>query len=148
MMLLASFSSGAIIYGSCIILYYGACKFLVAFCKDFKQRVEASNRSFVRSNQIEMDDNACAQLKHAFSQLIQFHCDTKTLADQSSTIYNPVVAAFIITGGLFTGTNIFELHLVKHIVFLFVNAPFCSDLSQIRTFGCTSRASKKAISWI
>lgn len=115
MVLLTSFSCGALIYACCIIFYYGACKFLVAFCIDFKTRVEALDRDFVRATSYDdqLPSVSYQQLKTGFNRLVDFHCEMKSLAERSSTVYKRVMGAFIITGGIFSGTNLFELHLVR-----------------------------------
>lgn len=106
MILLAAFFSDALLYGSCKILYYGFCKFLTAFCTDLKQRLEAL--SGIRSD----GSQAYYCLKSKLSQLVEFHCDIKNLAAQTSTVYNRVMAVFIIVGIVYMGTNLFEIHLV------------------------------------
>lgn len=94
------------------MLYYGVCKFLVAFCTDLKQRTKRLNEAFLTWIEAKEQATVHRRLKHEFSKLVTFHCDIKVLAEQTSAIYNPVIAAFIVTGGCFLGTNLFELHLV------------------------------------
>lgn len=94
------------------MLYYGVCKFLVAFCTDLRQRTKRLNEQFLTWIEAKQQASVHRRLKHEFGKLVAFHCDIKILAEQTSNIYNPVIAAFIITGGCFSATNLFELHLV------------------------------------
>lgn len=100
-----------------MILFYGVCKFLVAFCTDLKERTESLNREFLAWIDRENVNNIQYHLKVRFLALVIFHCDIKSLAEQISTIYNRVLAAFIITGLVFMGANLFEIHLVKFLYY-------------------------------
>lgn len=112
MIMLSAFFSGALIYGSCIILFFGVCKFLVAFCADLGQRTESLNREFLLWIDHEQAEHVQYRLKARFFALVAFHCDNKTLAERIANMYNRVLATFIITGLGFMGTNLFEIHLV------------------------------------
>lgn len=105
----------ALIYTSCNILYFGACKFLVAFCADFKDSLKKLDEKIIEAAK---SDKRLAivkriTMKRMFNDLVKFHCDMIDLAEKCSSTYNGIVASFIFLGGCYWCTNLIEVHLVS-----------------------------------
>lgn len=104
----------ALIYTSVNTVYFGASKFMVAFCEDFKEclaRLEAEILKAAKYEQYQPDESRL-KLKKMFTDQVQFHCDIIKLAERTSEIYSHIVATFILISGGFWCTNLIEVHLV------------------------------------
>lgn len=111
----------ALIYTSCNILFFGTCKFLVAFCADFKDSLKKLDETIIDSvtTGTKLSIVRRLKLRRMFNDVVQFHCDMIDLAEKCSSTYNGIVATFIFIGGCYWCTNLIEVHLVsKHFHFL------------------------------
>lgn len=110
--LLLTFGSDSLLYACCIIFFYSACRFLVAFCKDLETRIKSLDNEFCQAIRTK-EPNICSdRLKSGMNELVQFHWEIRELFEQSSAVYHSILALSILISGMFVGANFFELNLV------------------------------------
>lgn len=122
MTLLTTLACSALLYGNCMLLFFGMCKFLAAFCADFKQHTFEVDDDFMKSIQFgpELPNDARCRLKVRLNQIVQYHCDINRLADRVSIAFNSIVATFIVIGSIYWCGNLCEFHFVSMHTFVFV----------------------------
>lgn len=109
------YASGALVYSSTIILFFGICKFLIAFCADFTQYAHEMEEGLLNAARFgqELPEDARSTIRAKLKHLVVYHCDINQLADQTSATFEGVLATLIFEGGLYWGSNLFEIHMVR-----------------------------------
>lgn len=108
--IIIQFNCNNILHTNCCLLFFGICKFLIAFTDDLRENLQVLD---VEIRHLDGTTQSRYRLKHKFHQIISFHSEMKLVADRCSLTYSNILFALFYCGAALWCITLLEFNEVN-----------------------------------